>query len=129
MESRPASAKDELGTPGAILQNKPVVVAIPTPEPVTETGEGDAEPTGFAVQVGAFGSRETASRVAGKAAKLLPKLAKGSRVEVSRIHFGKTIYAARLSGFSKPGADRLCTALKKKKHDCLVVKLDGVAVN
>ena len=117
-----------LQAPGSILQAKPALAAI-APEPLSGSAEGDADPSDFAVQVGAFARHDTASSEAAKIAALLPKLSRGAEVDVAQVRFGKTIYAARLTGFTRLGADRLCKELKRQKRDCLVVKLDHMALS
>jgi len=99
-------------------------------EPPVETdsaqGDADAEETGpgWAIQVGAFSSRDTARALAEKASSLVPAaLVTSSSTMVTPLQLsnGKTIYRARVAGLSQDGARRACRALAVKKLDCIVV--------
>lgn len=121
-----------LQSPAAIVKAKPLVAAPPVTraavlEPAA-AAQGDADPAQYGVQVGAFGKRRDATRVASKAASLVPKLARAATIDVTRVPNRRALYAARLVGLSRPAADDLCTALKRKKHACFVLKLEDSAV-
>jgi D-alanyl-D-alanine carboxypeptidase len=79
---------------------------------------------GYAVQVGAFGRQDMAQAAASKAKQMNGDLA-DAKISVARQGQGSdSLYVARLTGLSHQEAKASCTALKKKKIDCLVVSHD-----
>jgi D-alanyl-D-alanine carboxypeptidase len=79
---------------------------------------------GYAVQVGAFGRQDMAQAAASKAKQSAADLA-DAKISVARQGQGSdSLYVARLIGLSHQEAKASCTALKKKKIDCLVINHD-----
>jgi D-alanyl-D-alanine carboxypeptidase len=79
---------------------------------------------GYAVQVGAFGRQDMAQAAASKAKQMNGDLA-DAKISVARQGQGSdSLYVARLTGLSHQEAKASCTALKKKKIDCIVVGHD-----
>ncbi|HEY5606759.1 MAG TPA: D-alanyl-D-alanine carboxypeptidase family protein [Alphaproteobacteria bacterium] len=79
---------------------------------------------GYAVQVGAFGRQDMAQAAAQKAKQVNGDLAE-AKISVARQGQGSdSLYVARLTGMSQQAAKASCTALKKKKIDCIVVSHD-----
>lgn len=86
-------------------------------------GSGDADPTSWAIQVGAFKDRKPAHRAAATAAKKLGGLIASAAIDVNQARQGKqTLYRARLTGFTEDEARAACKKLKRAKKACAVVQ-------
>lgn len=91
-------------------------------------GDIDEMPPGWAIQVGAFSSRDTARALAERASSLVPAaLTTSSSTLVTPVQLssGKVIYRARVAGLSQDGARRACRVLSAKKLECLVVSAEA----
>lgn len=101
----------------------PPVAAAPTaPAETSPVEEGDAASTAYQVQVGAYGS-------AARAAAQLASVQKAAGDLVGD-HPGLTVptdgrarplYRARFANFSEPDANSVCTQLKRREIDCIVM--------
>ncbi|MEW5726474.1 MAG: D-alanyl-D-alanine carboxypeptidase [Pseudomonadota bacterium] len=86
-------------------------------------GSGDADPTSWAIQVGAFKDKKPAHRAAATAAKKLGGLIASASIDVDAARQGKqTLYRARLTGFTEDEARAACKKLKRAKKACAVVQ-------
>lgn len=84
---------------------------------------GDADPSGWAIQVGAFRGEKPARGAAAQAAKKLGGLVSRASIEIDRAREGgKPLYRARLAGFTEDQARAACRKLKKAKKDCALVE-------
>ncbi|MDX6748737.1 D-alanyl-D-alanine carboxypeptidase family protein [Geminicoccaceae bacterium 1502E] len=99
-----------------------VVVASLGPAPVS------ASDNPYAVQVGAFSRQDAAQRAAEAVLAKAPALLRGSDILVTRSPVRRTLYAARFVGFGRADAERVCDGLKKRRQDCLVVKMEPVEI-
>jgi D-alanyl-D-alanine carboxypeptidase len=84
---------------------------------------GDADPSPWAIQVGAFAGYRPAHKAAAEAAKKLGGLiAKGS-IDIDKAKQGRTImYRARITGFSEGQARAACKKLERAKKACKLVQ-------
>ncbi|HSV27992.1 MAG TPA: SPOR domain-containing protein, partial [Candidatus Omnitrophota bacterium] len=88
-----------------------------------DRGSGDADPTSWSVQVGAFAEYKPARSAAAAAAKKLGGLVAHANVDVDKAKQGKQVlYRARLTGFTEDEARAACKKLKKAKKACAVVQ-------
>lgn len=85
--------------------------------------EGDLDPTGWIIQVGAFTEYKPAHQAASTAAKKLGGLVSRATIDVDKARQGKqTLYRARLSGFTEDQARAACKRLSRAKKACAVVQ-------
>lgn len=81
----------------------------------------EQKPSGWGVQVGAFGIEETAQRQAKTAASLSSHLASG-QVMVAAVNESQTpFYRARVVGLDEQRARAACSELRQKNFPCLVL--------
>lgn len=86
-------------------------------------GSGDADPTSWAIQVGAFTDYKPARRAANTAAKKLGGLIANASIDVDKATQGKKIlYRARLTGFTEDEARTACKKLKRAKKACAIIQ-------
>jgi len=106
----------------AAAQKKPV----PPKAPVIELGSSETpipDPS-WGIQVGAYYHVKPAKRAAVVAAEHLPDLLENTRVTITHIQGQRgRIYRSRLVGLTEAKARAACLNLKKKKVDCLVVRI------
>ncbi len=106
----------------AATQNKPV----PPKAPVVEIGSSETpipDPS-WGIQVGAYYHYKPAKKAAVAAAERLPDLLENTRVTITHIQGQRgRIYRSRLVGLTEAKARAACHSLKKKKIDCLVVRI------
>ena len=79
----------------------------------------------WAIQVGAFKSKDHANRVAVEAAGIVPKIMSNGFVAVVPLtkKSGKLLYRSRIHGITKGQAYRACKVLEKRKINCMEVRL------
>jgi D-alanyl-D-alanine carboxypeptidase len=111
------------------------VVAKPKPAPVkklamrapSRAGDeddeddavGDADPSGWAIQVGAFSEYRPAHKAASDAAKKLGGLVSRASIDIDKAGKGaKALYRARISGFTEDQARAACKRLGKAGKSC-----------
>ncbi len=128
-----------------VLNQKPVRVAAfgkaktriakakPRPMPVVRAKPKTVLPKnrGWGVQVGAFARYAQAFEAARSSVKAVPALLNHGRIKVVplRKRNGKTLQRARIYGISKKQAYRACRTLKKRKKDCMELRMpDGYQV-
>ena len=99
-------------------RSKPTVVA----GEVTEVAEGDADPQGWSVQVGAFQRLQDARATVMRATNTLGQGAATGRGAIEPFKTAKgTLYRARLAGMVEDEARRACTTLQRRAFNCMVV--------
>lgn len=80
---------------------------------------GDADPAGWAIQVGAFSEYRPAHKAASDAAKKLGGLVSKASIDIDKAGKGaKTVYRARISGFTEDQARAACKRLGKAGKSC-----------
>jgi D-alanyl-D-alanine carboxypeptidase len=91
---------------------------------------GSSEPDDdWAVQVGAYRSREPAYEAARHAIEKAPSLLGDGIIKIVPLKKKKhTLYRARIVGFDKDRADTACRTLERAGVACLVVSMKGVQV-
>ena len=78
----------------------------------------------WGIQVGAYYRYKPAKNAAVAAAQRLPDLLEKSRVTITHIQGQRgRIYRSRLVGLTEAKARAACRSLKKKKVDCLVIRI------
>jgi D-alanyl-D-alanine carboxypeptidase len=83
----------------------------------------------YGVQVGAFQKSKQARAALELAMRRVPDLLRGTMVSVGSTQGRSgTLFRATLVGLSKADADTVCRRLKKKRHDCLVVRTSSLEV-
>lgn len=118
---RPKTAKSN--NTASLRGSKKVSLARIAPDDLGD--ENDLNDDSWSVQVGAFNRFAPAHLAAGRAARLVPEL-RGARVVVEAGASSKErIYLSRLSGLTEKRANSACSALKKKKMSCLVIRDDS----
>ncbi len=86
-------------------------------------GSGDSDPASWAIQVGAFKDKKPAHRAAATAAKKLGGLIASASIDIDQAKQGKrTLFRARLIGFTEDEARAACKKLKRAKKACAVVQ-------
>ncbi|EME68287.1 D-alanyl-D-alanine carboxypeptidase [Paramagnetospirillum caucaseum] len=84
-----------------------------------EDAVGDADPASWAIQVGAFGEYRPAHKAASDAAKKLGGLVSKASIDIDKTGKGaKTVYRARISGFTEDQARAACKRLGKAGKAC-----------
>jgi D-alanyl-D-alanine carboxypeptidase len=93
--------------------------APPPPVAAKNTGR-------WAIQVGAFNAADLAHAQIGKVSQLAANIVDGAEPAVDSVkNRGKTIYRARLTGFSESKAVAACRSLERRRIDCLPVNLEN----
>ncbi|BAE49922.1 D-alanyl-D-alanine carboxypeptidase [Paramagnetospirillum magneticum] len=83
---------------------------------------GDADPSGWAIQVGAFSEYRPAHKAASDAAKKLGGLVSKASIDIDKAGKGaKALYRARISGFTEDQARAACKRLGKAGKSCKTV--------
>jgi D-alanyl-D-alanine carboxypeptidase len=83
---------------------------------------GDADPAGWAIQVGAFKEYRPAHKAASDAAKKLGGLVSRASIDIDKSGKGaKLLYRARISGFTEDQARAACKRLGKAGKTCKTV--------
>ncbi|MGE3292173.1 MAG: D-alanyl-D-alanine carboxypeptidase [Geminicoccaceae bacterium] len=83
----------------------------------------------YAVQVGAFRAPAQARNAMKQALRLAPTALRGTSPSVAAQKVRKqTLYKAMLAGLSRPGAETACRELKKRKQDCMVLRVAPLKV-
>lgn len=114
-----ASAKD--GKPTKLVKAKAATTKVAQRRRVDDD-EGDVDPVLWSIQVGAFNDYKPAHLAASSAAKKLGGLVSRATVDVDKAKQGKrTLFRARLSGFTEDQARAACKRLSRAKKDCKVV--------
>ncbi len=84
-----------------------------------EDAVGDADPAGWAIQVGAFSEYRPAHKAASDAAKKLGGLVSKASIDIDKAGKGsKAVYRARISGFTEDQARAACKRLGKAGKSC-----------
>jgi len=85
-------------------------------------------PSQWAIQVGAYKQYTPAFELASNVIEKFPDLLEGGYAKVFPLQKGKRrpLYRARILGISKTQAYRACRTLKRRRMDCLEVRLKGV---
>jgi len=97
------------------------VAAAPV-EAAPSTAEGE-----WAVQVGAYRTRQPAYEAARQAIEKVPSLLGDGIIKIVPLKKKKhTLYRARIAGFDKGRADSACRTLEREGMACLVVLMKGV---
>ena len=97
-------------------------VAAPSLKPARPAVALAAANGRYSVQVGGFASRKAALREVRKAAGRVASSLRGD-VAIARSTKGRhKLYLGRMSGYSATDAQRACAAIKRKGHDCIVVR-------
>lgn len=100
------------------------VAAADPAEAVPSATDGD-----WAVQVGAYRTREPAYEAARLAVEKLPALLGDGIIKIVPLKKKKrTLYRARIAGFDKSRATSACRTLERRGMACLVVLMKGVQV-
>jgi len=121
-------AKAEAPKPPPVAKAPPAKVAEAPKAPPAPVAKAAPAPKAAAagtlmVQIGAYSSSALATNGWNEVAKMMPGEMAGKTKEVDTVERdGKTLYRARIGGFStRADAERLCLALLSKGHDCKVV--------
>ncbi len=102
--------------------NRPVSAVAASSTPHTPAPETIEIPDGYQIQVGAYATQGDAQRRLERAQQTAREhLAKAMGFTPSVEKTSGTIYRARFAGLDKTSAKRACSALKKKRIDCIVV--------
>jgi D-alanyl-D-alanine carboxypeptidase len=82
----------------------------------------------WGIQVGAYHRYAPAHQLAAKVAARFPDLLEDGIVKVTPLKFRKrrAVYRSRILGLTKKQAYRACRVLKKRKMDCMIMRLRGV---
>ena len=111
------SATNSSGSVNALANTAVAAASAHTPEP-----EAIEIPEGYQIQVGAYARQGDAQRRLERAQSTANDLlAKAMGFTPSVEKASGTIYRARFAGLDKKSANRACSALKKKRIDCIVV--------
>ncbi len=109
--------------PSSSVKKASLTAAAAKPPARKVTEQGDVDPAGWAIQVGAFSQYKSAHKAASEAANKLGGLVTKASIDVSKTRQGKqTTYRARLSGFSEDQARAACKRLSRAKKACTVVQ-------
>ncbi|MBI3443978.1 MAG: D-alanyl-D-alanine carboxypeptidase [Magnetospirillum sp.] len=111
------------------VKAKPVVgkkVVLRAPSRAAEDDEddavGDADPSAWAIQVGAFSEYRPAHKAASDAAKKLGGLVSKGSIDIDKAGKGKkSVYRARISGFNEDQARAACKRLERAGKNCKLV--------
>ncbi len=118
---RPATGSREFGLLGTAQAS--TLPAGLRARPAAGAGPAGAAPGGWAVQVGAFGSKTLARSAANTARNSAG--AAGTRAMVQPVAQGRsTLYRARVTGLSQPAAQAVCDRLRSR-GGCLVLSPDA----
>jgi D-alanyl-D-alanine carboxypeptidase len=83
----------------------------------------------YAVQVGAFKAQTQARNAMKQALRLAPTTLRGTSPSVAAQKVRQqTLYKAMLAGLSRPNAEATCRQLKKRKQDCMVIRVAPLKV-
>ena len=83
----------------------------------------------YAIQVGAFRAQSQARAAMKQAVKLAPDVLRGTAPSMAAQKVRKqTLYKALLAGLSRPDAEAACRQLKKRKQDCMVIRVAPLTV-
>lgn len=95
-----------------------------------QADEGSAVGGGeWAVQVGAYRSRDPAYEAARQAIEKAPAVLSEGVIKIVPLKKKRhVLYRARIAGFEKDQADNACRSLERKGMACLVVSMKGVQV-
>ncbi len=109
--ARPASRKRRAST-------RPASASASAKKPKSQWG----------IQVGAYMRYSPAYEMAAKVIERLPRLLENGTIKVVplKIRNRRPVYRARILGLSKKQAYRACRILKKRKMDCMEMRLKGV---
>ena len=87
-----------------------------------DQGDSDDDPAEWGIQVGAFSGFKPAHHAAAAAARKLGGLIAEATIDVNKQRAGhRTVYRARLTGFTEDQAHAACRKLAKSKKSCRVV--------
>lgn len=87
-----------------------------------EDSIGDADPSVWSIQVGAFSEYRPAQKAAGEAARKLGGLVSKASIDIDKTGKGKkAVYRARISGFTEDQARAACRRLSKAGKACKTV--------
>jgi len=105
--------------------------STPAPQPATverHEAKANTPKPRWGIQVGAYHRYAPAHQLASKVAAKLPNLLEDGIVKVSPLKFRKrrSVYRARILGLTKKQAYRACRILKKRKMDCMEMRLRDV---
>ena len=119
------SAKAKAVKPAAKSSAKKLVLRAPTRADNDEDEEdavGDADPSVWAIQVGAFSDYRPAHKAATDAAKKLGGLVSKGSIDIDKAGKGRQqLYRARISGFSENQARAACKRLERAGKSCKLV--------
>jgi D-alanyl-D-alanine carboxypeptidase len=84
---------------------------------------GDADPSPWTIQVGAFSTYQPAHKAATDAVKRLGGLVSKSSIDIDKGKQGKQVmYRARVTGFTEEQARSACRKLERAKKSCKVIQ-------
>ncbi|MBO7097073.1 MAG: D-alanyl-D-alanine carboxypeptidase [Alphaproteobacteria bacterium] len=74
----------------------------------------------FAIRIGAFSSYDKAISHAKNVQSMFSSKLSAQNIQIDKLERpGKAIYRAQITGLKKDDANKLCVALKNKKHECI----------
>ena len=118
-----AAIDDEPATPPAPPTKPEGKRAKSKGEKPVQTAEGDDDASAWAIQVGAFALYKPAHHAATSAARTLGGLIAKASIEIdSGQNTKRSLYRARLIGFSATQAQAACKKLARAKRECHVIQ-------
>ncbi|MGE5505500.1 MAG: D-alanyl-D-alanine carboxypeptidase [Actinomycetota bacterium] len=108
---------------GKAIKAKAKAKAIVPDEDDEDEAAGDADPSPWTIQVGAFSAYKPAHKAATDAVKRLGGLVSKATVEVDKGKQGRqTMFRARVTGFTEEQAKTACRKLERAKKTCKVIQ-------
>lgn len=122
----PAPAKNSAPAKKSALARSDAVVASTDTPPEDDSAVVSGD---WAVQVGAYRSRDPAYEAARLAIEKAPAILNEGVIKIVPLKKKRhTLYRARIAGFDKDQADSACHALERKGIACLVISMKGLQV-
>ncbi len=125
--AKPAAKNAAKAKPAkAAPAKKQLAMRAPSRKDDDDDAVGDADPSAWAIQVGAFSDYRPAQKAAAEAARKLGGLASEGSIDIDKSS-GKTkpVYRARISGFSENQARTACKRLARVGKTCKLVDPDA----
>jgi D-alanyl-D-alanine carboxypeptidase len=98
--------------------------ATPDPQAMENVWRPDGSAT-YGVQVGAYSQYTPAQNAAVRISRTMPSLFADARIVIDQNQAGSSsLYRARLMGLTKADAEQVCSKLKAKRSDCMVLNAD-----
>lgn len=114
----PAAAAEAKGKPPVKVERAAQLASAPAAPPAARSRDAAS----WAVQVGAFSSRDAGNRALVQAVKQAPFLLRNAKKNVTEVKSGQgKLFRARLTGLDEKAARNVCSELTRAGHRCVPV--------